>query len=61
MAMKVLRYKSAKYSIERPIHIGAALAGADADTVGALSRFGLPLGEGSPSATTCSACLATPM
>lgn len=45
VAMKVLRYKSAKYSIERPIHIGAALAGADADTVGALSRFGLPLGE----------------
>ena len=26
-AMKVLRYKSAKYSIERPLHIGAALAG----------------------------------
>ena len=27
-AMRVLRYKSAKYSIERPLHIGAALAGA---------------------------------
>ena len=27
-AMTVLRYKSAKYSIERPLHIGAALAGA---------------------------------
>ena len=26
-AMTVLRYKSAKYSIERPLHIGAALAG----------------------------------
>ncbi len=31
LAMNVLRYKSAKYSIERPLHIGAALAGASAD------------------------------
>lgn len=44
-AMTVLRYKSAKYSIERPLHIGAALAGADAGQVEQLSRFGLPLGE----------------
>ncbi len=44
-AMTVLRYKSAKYSIERPLHIGAALAGADAGTLAALSSFGLPLGE----------------
>ena len=29
-AMTVLRYKSAKYSIERPLQIGAALAGASA-------------------------------
>ena len=27
-AMTVLRYKSAKYSIERPLHVGATLAGA---------------------------------
>ncbi len=45
LAMKVLRYKSAKYSIERPLNIGAALAGADETTQRALSRFGLPLGE----------------
>ncbi len=45
LAMNVLRYKSAKYSIERPIHLGAALAGADEATITALSRFGLPLGE----------------
>ena len=45
LAMKVLRFKSAKYSIERPLHIGAALAGASADTLTALSSFGLPLGE----------------
>ena len=44
-AMTVLRYKSAKYSIERPIHVGAALAGADAATLERLSAFGLPLGE----------------
>ena len=44
-AMQVLRYKSAKYSIERPLHIGAALAGADEDQLRQLSSFGLPLGE----------------
>jgi geranylgeranyl diphosphate synthase type I len=44
-AMTVLRYKSAKYSIERPLHIGAALAGATREQIGQLSRFGLPLGE----------------
>lgn len=44
-AMTVLRYKSAKYSIERPLQVGAALAGGDADRLEALSRVGLPLGE----------------
>jgi geranylgeranyl diphosphate synthase type I len=44
-AMTVLRYKSAKYSIERPIHIGAALAGASEGQLAQLGRFGLPLGE----------------
>jgi geranylgeranyl diphosphate synthase type I len=44
-SMRVLRYKSAKYSIERPLHVGAALAGADAATLEALGAFGLPLGE----------------
>ena len=43
--MTVLRYKSAKYSIERPLHIGAALAGASPEMITQLSRFGLPLGE----------------
>ncbi len=45
LAMRVLRYKSAKYSIERPLHIGAALAGANASMLQALTSFGLPLGE----------------
>jgi geranylgeranyl diphosphate synthase, type I len=44
-AMRVLRYKSAKYSVEQPLHLGAALAGADAATQDALGAFGLPLGE----------------
>src|SRR3954453_8026297 len=44
-AMTVVRYKSAKYSIERPLHIGAALAGAWSEQIDQLSRFGLPLGE----------------
>ena len=44
-AMTVLRYKSAKYSIERPLQIGAALAGASEQTLAELSAFGLPLGE----------------
>jgi geranylgeranyl diphosphate synthase type I len=44
-AMTVLRYKSAKYSIERPLHLGAALAGAASPTLAELSAFGLPLGE----------------
>ena len=44
-AMTVLRYKSAKYSIERPLHVGAALAGAGPEILAALSAFGLPLGE----------------
>ena len=44
-ALRVMRYKSAKYSVERPLHIGAALAGAGPEMFEALSAFGLPLGE----------------
>jgi len=44
-ALTVVRYKSAKYTIERPLHLGAALAGADASVVSAFSGYGLPLGE----------------
>jgi geranylgeranyl diphosphate synthase type I len=44
-SMRVLRFKSAKYTVERPLHIGAALAGGSATTVEALSAYGLPLGE----------------
>lgn len=44
-AMRVVRFKSAKYTIERPLHVGAALAGADDQLLTRLSAFGLPLGE----------------
>jgi geranylgeranyl diphosphate synthase type I len=44
-AMRVVRYKAAKYTIERPLHLGAALAGAPDDVVVAYSGYGLPLGE----------------
>jgi geranylgeranyl diphosphate synthase type I len=44
-AGKVARYKSAKYTVERPLLIGAALAGASPELSAAYSDFGLPLGE----------------
>jgi geranylgeranyl diphosphate synthase type I len=44
-ARRVLRYKSAKYSVEHPLLIGAAAAGAGPSTRDALSRYGLALGE----------------
>lgn len=44
-AGKVARYKSAKYTVERPLLLGAALADAPADVRIAYSAYGLPLGE----------------
>jgi len=44
-ALRVARFKSAKYTVERPLHLGAALAGAGGDMLSALSAFGLPIGE----------------
>ena len=41
---RVLVYKSAKYSVEAPLLIGAALAGANRHQEAALSNFGLPIG-----------------
>ena len=43
-AHRVIVYKSAKYSVEAPLAIGASLAGAQPDQVDALKAFGLPLG-----------------
>lgn len=41
---RVLVFKSAKYSVEAPLLIGAALAGATPEQEQALSDFGLPVG-----------------
>ncbi len=41
----VIKYKSAKYTIERPLHLGAKLAGASDEVLAAYSAYGLPLGE----------------
>ena len=43
-AEKVILYKTAKYSIEAPLRIGAAFAGADQSTLGVFTQFGIPLG-----------------
>ena len=43
-AERVIIYKSAKYSIEAPLLIGAGLAGATVAQLQALRDFGLPLG-----------------
>jgi len=44
-AMRVVRYKSAKYTVERPLQFGAALAKGDKPLLRALSAYGVPLGE----------------
>jgi geranylgeranyl diphosphate synthase, type I len=41
----VARFKSAKYTVERPLLFGAAFADAPAEVTRAYSAFGLPLGE----------------
>jgi geranylgeranyl diphosphate synthase type I len=44
-ARRVIRYKSAKYSIEHPLLIGATAAGVVGSDREALSTYGLDLGE----------------
>jgi len=44
-ARRISRYKSGKYTIERPLHLGAALAGRLEELREPLSRFGEPLGD----------------
>ncbi|GGF33501.1 polyprenyl synthetase family protein [Subtercola lobariae] len=43
-AERVIVYKSAKYSVEAPLVLGARLHGAKSAQIGALRAFGLPLG-----------------
>ncbi|HSL73799.1 MAG TPA: polyprenyl synthetase family protein [Ilumatobacteraceae bacterium] len=46
-AERICRYKSGKYTIERPLHLGAVLAAPERsdELLPALSRYGLPLGD----------------
>ncbi|MEY9843518.1 polyprenyl synthetase family protein [Streptacidiphilus sp. MAP5-3] len=44
-ARTVIHYKSAKYTVQRPLQIGGLLADAPAELVAAYAAFGLPLGE----------------
>jgi len=45
-SLKVARYKSGKYSIERPLHFGAAIANKNPERFYPIySAYGLPLGE----------------
>jgi geranylgeranyl diphosphate synthase type I len=45
-ATRIATYKSGKYTVERPLHFGATLAGASgARLADSLSAIGLPLGE----------------
>jgi geranylgeranyl diphosphate synthase type I len=43
-AQRVIVFKSAKYSVEAPLAIGASLAGGSLAQIAALRDFGLPLG-----------------
>jgi len=44
-SLRIARYKSGKYTVERPLHFGAVIAGADKPTLEIFSQYGLPLGE----------------
>src|SRR4029079_6796274 len=44
-ARRISTYESGKYTVERPLHLGAALAGRHDELGPALSAIGLPMGE----------------
>lgn len=44
-AQRVTRFKTTAYTFERPLHLGAALAGAPRETFEVYTAFGVPLGE----------------
>lgn len=43
-ALRVALYKTARYSVERPLHLGASLAGRLDELAPGLSAYGIPLG-----------------
>jgi geranylgeranyl diphosphate synthase type I len=42
--LKICEYKTAKYTIEGPLYLGAILGGADKNLLSALSRYAIPVG-----------------
>ncbi len=44
-ALRVARFKSSKYTVERPLLLGAGAGGAGEDVLRALSGYGIALGE----------------
>ncbi len=43
-ALQINRYKTAAYTVERPLHLGAAIADADRDLIAAYRTFGTDIG-----------------
>jgi geranylgeranyl diphosphate synthase type I len=43
-ALRIDRFKTAAYTVERPLHLGAAIAGAGPELIGAYRRFGADIG-----------------
>lgn len=43
-ALRIDRYKTAAYTVERPLHLGAALAGAAPELIAAYRKFGTDIG-----------------
>jgi geranylgeranyl diphosphate synthase type I len=43
-ALQIDRFKTAAYTVERPLHLGAAIAGAGPELVAAYRRFGADIG-----------------
>ncbi|BFV58652.1 polyprenyl synthetase family protein [Kitasatospora sp. CMC57] len=44
-SLEIVRYKTAKYTVEHPLHLGALLAGAPPALLATFTAYGLPLGE----------------
>jgi geranylgeranyl diphosphate synthase type I len=44
-ALRVIEFKTSKYTVEGPLHLGAAAAGAPPEVFAALTAYGLALGE----------------
>jgi geranylgeranyl diphosphate synthase, type I len=44
-ALRVARYKAAKYTVEAPLHLGAALAAGSPELMATYTAYGVPLGE----------------